>query len=713
MVAQNKENNLISIDDIIFRAKSRGVDFGKGDARERLRYLTKIGLLPHAKRKSFNGQPPNGAYPEYVIELLVEIDEKIKAGKSIQELKKEKEREAWVKTPYTIYPPTLEVPLTSVKVPPFLPSVEVAETKQRQFLVGKIFKVFKVASFVLIVGLIVGAAVFFFSTQEAIKQDFYSYLLASFNWVRKLVQAPPAPVGERPETREIFLPVSPEPYLTINAETDINAPLNVKEQITAPSLSLLKGEFRATLSSADLAADRTYTFPNLSGIVCLTTGNCFGLGGEVFSAGGTPNRLAKFITSNEIADSSIEDLYPGVALTIDANGRVGIGTRNPRYSLQVAGRIQASGDICTNLAGGRCLSTLPLGGAPPAAAPTVVTAGIGGSGTTNYLPLWTAGTTLGDSIISQSGSIIEVDGTVSMLSFQLPTGAQAGYILTSDASGLGTWQPAPTGTLPVGIAGQTLRHDGTNWMADSFLYNSGNAIGIGTTTTPATLTLSGDAIFATTTLPQLVLKYDDNNYLRFAINGEQSLIESSKKFVINSLTGEVALTSNVSDFYATSTKIWGATFASAANDSTVRKSGELVFRASVPIFRFSVPGQTTSTDYVIVSKTFSSAESLTSITPTQLAGTSRVYAFLINFADNIAPTSSSTWRIFKPVAGTTYSTFSFSGQNLASLETGNPYLTATTTLPGDNDWQLEVSVPSTDRSIRIFNLFLLVFDEIN
>ena len=117
----NNENNLISIDDFISRAKKLGVDFGPGNPKERLRYLTKIGLLPHVKRKSFNGQSPNGAYPEYVIELLVEIDKKIKAGKNIQALKKEKERKILIESSSTyIYPqylPTLEGHQLKIETP--------------------------------------------------------------------------------------------------------------------------------------------------------------------------------------------------------------------------------------------------------------------------------------------------------------------------------------------------------------------------------------------------------------------------------------------------------------------------------------------------------------------------------------------------------------------------------------------------------------------
>ena len=41
----------------------------------------------------------------------------------------------------------------------------------------------------------------------------------------------------------------------------------------------------------------------------------------------------------------------------------------------------------------------------------------------------------------------------------------------------------PTGPgLPAGTSGQTLRHNGTSWIANSFLYNDGSYIGVGTTT---------------------------------------------------------------------------------------------------------------------------------------------------------------------------------------------------------------------------------------
>jgi hypothetical protein len=59
---------------------------------------------------------------------------------------------------------------------------------------------------------------------------------------------------------------------------------------------------------------------------------------------------------------------------------------------------------------------------------------------------------------------------VSMGTSQLLTVPYAMYSANSGAA------------IPIGTSGQTLRHDGTSWVANDFLYNNGTNIGIGTTT---------------------------------------------------------------------------------------------------------------------------------------------------------------------------------------------------------------------------------------
>ncbi len=72
------------------------------------------------------------------------------------------------------------------------------------------------------------------------------------------------------------------------------------------------------------------------------------------------------------------------------------------------------------------------------------------------------------------GTKLEVAGQIKI------TGGSpgAGKVLTSDANGLATWGTVG-GILPSGTSGQTLRHDGTNWVANSVIFNNGTNVGIG------------------------------------------------------------------------------------------------------------------------------------------------------------------------------------------------------------------------------------------
>jgi len=777
-----KNEKLISIDDFIAVAKNLGVDFGKGNPKERLRYLTKIGLLPHAKRKSFNGSPPNGAYPESVLEILLEIDKKLKAGKTIQQIKREMIVSEKDETEGAVFFPEEKSPLIKNYYQP----------PKRSFFSINLFlknffsKAYSFSKFFLVI-LLLSGIIFFVKGKINFEKNVFAFLATISQTTKELKKI--AQLSENnfenltTEREQNFSYLTLEPYLTINAETLIDSFLKVKEKIESPLFVVDKNGFKGNLTSSVLTADRNYNFPDLSGTVCLTTGNCIGLGGEVTATGATVNRLAKFIANNRIANSSINDLFlNGVALTIDANGnvgignlnpqakldvggsvavtgnmglngnlfvrdRLGIGTNNPLYPLQVIGRIQASGDICTDLAGGKCLSQLT---SATSGGETVFISGggggVSGSGSSNYLPLWTGSTILGNSILSQSGNIISItgnlsadgisaanmnlsgylnvfgninsSGTISVIGFQMPTGAAEGYVLTSDSSGFASWQPAATGTIPFGQLGYTLRHDGSGWVADSFLYNNGSFIGIGTSSqaNSSLLTVAGAGYFqgplvlATSNPPQFVINYDDNNYLKFFVSSTSSQILASKSMILDSLTGQISLADNVSLFEGENATISAKTFLSANNDATVRKSGEMILRSSVPIFKFPVPAQTTSTSPVTVTRLISPSV-LNDALPATLPGTSRQFAFLLNFADDISSSASSTWTIDLETGSDI--TFYFAGQNMGESEfdEGIAHMSSAFTPPTEN-WQLTVNVPS-GRKIRIFNIFLLVFDRVN
>ena len=556
-----KNEKLISIDEVIERAKKLGVDFGKGNPRNRLRYYVKIGLLPHAKRKVFKNNLPEGAYPEEIVWKLFEIDRMIKAGKGILQIKREMEEREQKEREKVFVLPKIES--------------KVFVKKKSKIWFVKPLSLFFVITFVT-----------YFLFAKFNFQKSVSYFLATMTKnFEKLVQAP----TETETKEETFEFPETEPYLTINAETAIKGSLDVRDSVISPSFVIKAETYNATLATAPLTADRTYTLPDQSGIVCLSTGNCVGLAGEVLSPGGTNNRLAKFIGPRRIADSSIQDFFSGILITISSEGRVGIGIENPQYPLHVQGGIQATGDICTDLGGGKCLSQL----APPSPPIVIGRGGIGGSGTPNYIPIWTGPATLGNSILSQMGSTLTLSGDMNI-----------------------------TGLL----------------------------------------TTSGLRIATTTQAGYVLVSADDQGNLIFA-PPPPSLILPGTKFL----------------------------------------------RASIPIFKYSNPAQTASTSFVEVTNVISTS-SLEKILPPPMANSQRKFALLMKFADNIPTTASSTWQIDFDNLPDYY--FEFQGQNLSSLETGILHLQNEIQNLTNDNWVLKVKAPDTQYSLRIFNIFLLCYDEV-
>ena len=84
--------DLISIDNLIKQAKQQGIDFGKGDPYNRLRYYTKMGWLPHMTRKSDKRGNIKGHYPEWTLNQLLLIESLKSQGYSNEEIEKKVER---------------------------------------------------------------------------------------------------------------------------------------------------------------------------------------------------------------------------------------------------------------------------------------------------------------------------------------------------------------------------------------------------------------------------------------------------------------------------------------------------------------------------------------------------------------------------------------------------------------------------------------------
>ncbi len=79
---------------------------------------------------------------------------------------------------------------------------------------------------------------------------------------------------------------------------------------------------------------------------------------------------------------------------------------------------------------------------------------------------------------------LDVIGKTKTTTFQMTTTPTVNYVMRSDATGNASWvdpNTLITGALPTGTTGQTIRHNGTAWVANSVIYNDGTNVGIGTT----------------------------------------------------------------------------------------------------------------------------------------------------------------------------------------------------------------------------------------
>ncbi len=176
------------------------------------------------------------------------------------------------------------------------------------------------------------------------------------------------------------------------------------------------------------------------------------------------------------------------------NGLLGVGLTNPSAKLHVAGGnvfLENGYGLYWRDAGGSAYARLlqlsasnaVFVGNDMAAGGTYLLSGddirmVSGTSTLMYLQKGSGNVGIGTTTPAHKP---DVAGTAQMTGFKMPTGAAAGRVLTSDASGVGTWQTPPTGLGGSGTANYLAKFAGENTLGNSLIYERGDNIGIGTT----------------------------------------------------------------------------------------------------------------------------------------------------------------------------------------------------------------------------------------
>ncbi|MBX6334128.1 hypothetical protein IRY61_02170, partial [Candidatus Saccharibacteria bacterium] len=268
-----------------------------------------------------------------------------------------------------------------------------------------------------------------------------------------------------------------------------------------------------------LGQNVVYTLPDpgqATAEICLTTGNCAGIGGGVTTAGGTTNRLAKFTGSQAIGDSLLSDDGSTVTITGSGNfvvqgGTATLGTLTQAGTLTVHdGSGNAISIVATSLSGSYQFTLPDTGGNATFCMSTGNCIGSGGGGApsdASYLVLGLSGDLNNERVLTNGSNISLTDGgangTLTIATVQDPTFSTS--VTTPMLQSSGALAISSGGSDSVIItAGTTIElqsNTNVNGVLDvavSLSVGAGNAFSVdssGVITAAAGITSSGAIIF--------------------------------------------------------------------------------------------------------------------------------------------------------------------------------------------------------------------------
>jgi len=381
--------------------------------------------------------------------------------------------------------------------------------------------------------------------------------------------------------------------------------------------------------------------------------------------------------TSTLATTTVTQLQASGEIIGDSNvlvsGRIGVGTTTPYYDIDVDGSIRAT----SYYGDGANLTGLPTGGDgtwifsgntlySTTAASYV---GIGTTSPGTMLDIY--GTTTAQNIIPATSLSFDLGSSGRQWSHLYASSSNFTLLSVSATSSLATtsltyleankvfiWDTATTSKLVVTSGGVIIK-------GGNLVMSGGNITGVGDITGQGAVTLSS----------------------------------GSGDLTFDAASGNVVVTGSDHLFV-------GGNIFSTATPAAVRKTGEMIAREIIPIFGFDIPAQTSSTSYTDVSipiedYAFTAA----------LADTTRVHKLVIRYADSTT-TASSSWRVYNDTDGTEDFSFTVPPSASTSLTQGEAYI-KTVTIPTDtDDWHLDVRVGNA-MSIRVYQIFLVAYDQVN